>query len=480
MRFDILGFILVIAAAAGCQSGSIHASPAGTLEPKATGSQWHASPAGTADGDGSAAKPWDLKTVFAQPAAVKGGDTIWLHGGTYKIQGLMTSKLTGAEGKPIVLRQAMGERATFDTGDTSANRIRIQGAYAWYWGFEVMSSATGTRVAHFTSEAPRGVGIDVSASEPNTPDAKGLKLINIAIHDTQGGIGFWSHAYEGEIYGCLVYNNGCNNHQHGIYTQNNQGIKRLVDNLIFENSGWGIHAYGSNKAYLNNFHIEGNILWNNGAIFKGYNRNIHVGGGRVAENPVVLNNFTYFDPALYNGGISAEVGYGEGAKNATVKDNWLSAAKGTALMLKSQGATISGNSFYGPVTGGDPATYPQNKFYTDRPAGLYVLVRPNLYEKGRANIGVFNWDNKPTVTADVSAVLKKGEAFIIKDAQNFYGPVVAQGVYKGRPIELPMDLKATASIIGGPMIGYDNDQLPVKQPVHTPREFGAFVLLKQP
>ncbi len=37
------------------------------------------------------------------------------------------------------------------------------------------------------------------------------------------------YAIESEIYGCLVYYNGCNNHQHGIYTQNEQGIKRVVD-----------------------------------------------------------------------------------------------------------------------------------------------------------------------------------------------------------------------------------------------------------
>jgi hypothetical protein len=465
-RLHVLGFVLLIASAAGCQQ-------------RVPG--WHVSPTGSPQGDGSAAKPWDLKTAFDQPAAVKPGDTLWLHGGTYKITGLTTSKLTGAEGKPIVLRQAAGERATLDTGDTSANRIRIRGAYAWYWGFEVTSSATGTRVAKFTSEAPRGVGIDVSASDPNEPDSKGLKLINIVIHDTQGGIGFWSHAYEGEIYGSLVYYNGCNNHQHGIYTQNNEGVKRLVDNFIFDNSGWGIHAYGSSKAYLNNFHIEGNLLWNNGIIFKGFNRNIHVGGGRVAENPVVVSNYSYLDPALHDGGTPAEIGYGEGAKNAVVKDNYFSGPKSmAAIVLKSQGATVTGNTFYGPTIGCDVATYPDNKFYKDRPTGLSVMVRPNAYEKGRANIGVFNWDNLPTVKADVSKVLKKGDAYIVKDAQNFYGPAVAKGVYRGEPIELPMDLKETAPIIGGPMIGYDNEQLPVKQPVHTPREFGAFVLMKQP
>lgn len=476
-RLHVWAFVLLIVSAAGCGQTGQMSSP----QAEQPGGQWHASPTGTPEGDGSMAKPWDLKTVFAHPAAVKPGDTIWLHGGTYKIQGLTTSKLTGEEGKPIKLRQAIGERATLDTGDTSANRVRIIGAYTWYWGFEVMSSATTTRVAAHTSEAARGMGVDVSASgDPNTPDNKGIKFINMTVHDGQGGFGFWSHAYEGEIYGCVIYYVGCNQFQHGIYAQNNEGVKRIVDNVISDNSGWGIHAYGSSKAYLNNFHIEGNILWNNGIIFKGYTRNIHVGGGRVAENPVVVKNFSYLDPALDEGGTPAEIGYGVGARNAVVKDNYFSSPKGTALVLKSEGATLTGNTFYGPVTGADAATYPQNEFLTERPKGLHVMVRPNAYEKGRANIGVFNWDNLATVKVDVSAVLKKGDAYIVKDAQNFFGPAVAKGTYKGGAIELPMDLKETAPVTGGPMIGNDKEQFPLKQPVHTPREFGAFVLMKQP
>src|SRR5262245_3500373 len=42
---------------------------------------FHASPTGSPQGDGSVATPWDLATALLQPAAIKPGDTLWLHGG---------------------------------------------------------------------------------------------------------------------------------------------------------------------------------------------------------------------------------------------------------------------------------------------------------------------------------------------------------------------------------------------------------------
>lgn len=468
-RLAWLSVLVFVVATAGCQQRG----------------SWHVSPTGKPDGDGSKGHPWDLKTALAQPAAVKPGDTIWLHGGTYKVEGELKSTLCGEPNRPIIVRRALGERATLDTGKSNENRVYIKGQYAWYWGFEVMSSATGERVAEHTWQAKRGVGVQLSNSEPNIPDCPGLKLINLVIHDVQAsGVEFWSHAIEGEVYGCVIYDNGCNDHQHGIYTQNDTAIKRITDCLIFDNSGWGIHAYGTEHAHLNNFHIEGNILWNNGIIYKEYNRNIHIGGGNVAENPVVVRNFSYFDPNNDpNHGISADMAFDKGVKNAVIKDNWFSAgaAKEYALMLQDgEPNAISGNAFYGQVTGLKTEQFPQNMYYgKERPKGTFVLMRPNRYESGRANIGVFNWDNEPVVRVDVSCILKRGDKYIVKDAQNFWGKCVAEGVYKGGMMDLPMDLKETSALIGGPNIGYPNNLRQVRPVPHTPREFGAFVLIKQ-
>jgi hypothetical protein len=108
---------------------------------------FYVSPAGTtstAPGTGTITNPWALQTALAQPAAVHPGDTIWLRGGTYT--GLFTSYLTGTSSLPIVVRQYPGERARLDGNvnplvlGTDSWILKVNGAYTWYWGFEVMDS----------------------------------------------------------------------------------------------------------------------------------------------------------------------------------------------------------------------------------------------------------------------------------------------------------------------------------------------------
>ena len=105
--------------------------------------EFFVSPGGSPFGDGSLAAPWDLPTALAHPSTVHPGDTIWLRGGTYT--GTFHSTLTGASGQPIIVRQFPGERATLDyasTAPTEVQVLKIDGAWTWYWGMEVMSSWT--------------------------------------------------------------------------------------------------------------------------------------------------------------------------------------------------------------------------------------------------------------------------------------------------------------------------------------------------
>ena len=52
--------------------------------------------------------------------------------------------------------------------------------------------------------------------------------------------------------------------------------------------------------------------------------------------------------------------------------------------------------------------------------GTRIFVRPNLYERGRATIVVYNWDDLDSVTVDVSSVLAAGSDFEVRNAQNFH------------------------------------------------------------
>jgi hypothetical protein len=79
---------------------------------------------------------------------------------------------------------------------------------------------------------------------------------------------------------------------------------------------------------------------------------------------------------------------------------------------------------------------------------------------------VYNWDMRSSVTVDVSSILTPGAAYEVRDAQNYFGPPVASGVYNGT-LAIPMTSTSVAAPSG---------TLPTA-PVHTGAQFGAFVIL---
>lgn len=78
-----------------------------------------------------------------------------------------------------------------------------------------------------------------------------------------------------------------------------------------------------------------------------------------------------------------------------------------------------------------------------RPVGTRVFVFPNKYEKGRANIGVFDWDGKSEVAIDLSSVLSNGQRFRvyncldIKQTISMAKPIL-ELTYNGSEIKIPM------------------------------------------
>ena len=68
-------------------------------------------------------------------------------------------------------------------------------------------------------------------------------MINLVIHDNGGGIGLWRPSGNAVVYGCLIFNNGWLGFDHawghGIYTQNESGMKVIENNMVFNNFGSG-------------------------------------------------------------------------------------------------------------------------------------------------------------------------------------------------------------------------------------------------
>ena len=423
--------------------------------------EFYVSSTASTSGNGTLANPWKLSKALSHPSAVQPGDTIWLRGGTYT--GVFVSDLSGTASSPIIVRAFPGERVTLDGGDSNGIAILIvRGSHAWFWGFEIMSSdlkRQSSQSGPWPTDIERGDGV---ASGPLA--SVGLKFINLAVHDTRQGFSAFSAWSDTEIYGCLVYYNGWdgpdNGHGHGIYTQNQTGYKRISDSVIFHQFSHGIHAYGSDAAYLNNYAVDGNTVFMNGDIAShGTARNILLGGSVVTNNPILTNNALYFDSGPPTSDF--DLGYTAGCQNASVIGNYIAT---NTYMPACDPVAMTGNTYYGNIDGFSQSQYPNNTYYSSRPTGSKILIRPNQYEPGRATITVYNWDLLDSVSVDLASLLTVGTAFEIRNAQNFFGAPVVSGIYAGGAISIPTADLPIASPVG------------FATPPPTGREFNVFVL----
>lgn len=397
----------------------------------AAGHEFFVAPDGLSTNNGSLQRPLDLTTALSSASPARPGDVIWLRGGTY--QGAFRSALVGTPSLPIIVRQYPGERATIDSATTTTDALTVAGAHTWFWGFEIASSDPGRSTAQtgsWPSDLHRGYGA--------VTHAPGIKFINLIVHDNANGLGIWLGADGSEAYGNIIYYNGWQApdraHGHGIYTQNQAPTRRITDNIIFDQFSHGIHAYGSDAAWLDNISLEGNVSFMNGALsvagVYGSGRDILLGGGRVAANAVVDGNFTYKG--------QTNLGYGAGCSNGRIANNYFAGP----LVLVRCDALTSGNSLYDeswPRYGTWPTQFPGNTFYAQAPTQTVVRVRPNVYERGRSHVVIYNWGQLRDVAVNLSGTgLATGAAYEIRDAQNFFDGVVASGIYNGGVVNVPL------------------------------------------
>ncbi len=426
--------------------------------------EFYASPTGTtstAPGTGTITTPWALATALAQPAAVHAGDTIWLRGGTYT--GLFTSHLMGTSSLPIVVRQYPGERARLDGNvnplvlGTNSYVLWVSGGYTWYWGFEVMDSNPNrynpTSGSNPVDARDGGVGVF----------APGIKIINLVIHDAGEGLDPWSPAVDAECYGNLIYYNGWSapdrGHGHGMYAQNlgYGGSKLIKNNILFDQFGYNLHAYGSGTSGFINSRVEGNVWWR-GTGLVGGESGFDIGGTSVTGNIAWAAQLT--------------MGYSTTkCANVAVSGNYLANLGGVVFSPGSTGCrageTITTNTFVGDLNGFAQSDYPNNTYYakTSPPTQDKVTILPNTYEPGRAAIVVNNWDGSATQAVDLTGVVSPGAAYEIRNAQNFYGPPIVSGTYAGGSVTLPMTGLTPATPVG------------YAAPPSTGPAFGTFVVL---
>ncbi len=393
------------------------------------------SPSGSSSASGTVSSPISLSAALSGAGGkVSSGDTVWVRGGTYA--GKFSTSLSASASAPIIIRAYPGERANIN------GTLTATGSNVWFWGLEVSNSNSGSQ------ETP-GV----------TSQCSGCRFINMVIHDhSSNGLQMWSEGPNQEAYGNIIYNNGfygqsADHAAHGIYAQNRSGTQKIVDNLLFNQFGYGIHIYGSSNAYLNNFTISGNTVVNAGIgeqTGMSGGMEYQVGGGAPLTNLVFTNNNSY-QSASARGHHSARLGMDGGATNygAVITGSYL---VGPWIVANFTSSTITGNSV----------------FTSSMPTQTRVVVEPNKYEAGRANVIIYNWGRQGAVSVDLSKVLKSGDNYEVRNAQNFYTAPVASGTYSGGTVSLPITNAAPAPTISSR-----------GKAVSTGTEFNAYVIVKK-
>jgi hypothetical protein len=400
-------------------------------------------------------------------------------------------------GRPIVVRQFPGERATID------GSLGIQnGGYAWFWGLEVMYSDTrrfSNQTGSWPSDLPRSdKSVDIRAP--------GAKLINMIVHDI-GGIGSWVGAVDSEIYGSVIYNNGWEApdraHGHGMYIQNAAGTKRIAHNIVFSNFSYGIQVYGASTA-TNNITLEGNVSFNNGILAQGGGHDLIVSSD--ARNFQASGNHFYRSDhkltAVVGGPWSGNPGDARFTGNRFVGNvqltNWRSmdftgneVVGGDDYLVHlrlgesqtNNSYRLSGQSYYRlgtrlpfflngtgylPLATWQSLGFDGGSSYREGvPGGTQVQIQPNEYERGRANIIVYNWGGGGAVSVNLSGVLLSGMRYEVRHAQDFYAPPLISGTYSGGSVTIPIVRQNPAAPIGG-----SSNTPPVTGP-----EFNVFVVV---
>lgn len=409
------------------------------------GRGYYASPIGSSGGNGSAARPWDLPTALAGGRGrVQPGDTIWLRGGTYK--GSFRSEVAGKPGAPVVVRQFPGERAIIDGASSTKDTWNAAGEYTVFWGFEL----TNSNPLRVSTTATERIRADIIANY-----AAHTKYINLIVHD--GGVAMYTDAHfpDVEIAGCIFYNNGwqepVKGHGHALYIKNYTGPLVARDNVVFNQYGYGIHAYtNANSGKLMNITIEGNVSFNNGTLAsrRSLSANILLGGDGYAAGGTIRDNMTYYTPSLVAAEANVIVGW-KTLRNGdvVVERNYFVGGSPVLRFGFWTAARVSNDTLIGFGRGPlierlDPAASGQiwrdNVELQTPPRTTRVAVRPNPYEAGRAHVVVFNWGKQPRVTVDVSAVLAPGDRYEVRNVQDLFGAPVVTGTITGSSITIPM------------------------------------------
>jgi hypothetical protein len=446
------------------------------VPPRLAAADLYVSTNGTPSGPGTIEEPYDLRTALSGEVG-RAGDTFWVRGGNYVI-GDLDTKIQGSPGTPITFRPMPGQK------------VRVNGTISF---FDSIGHVILRDIELYGSDTNRvsaqaGVGIrptDIGIIPGISSYAPNVSFINLIVHDHVGDGIYISHvASSNEVHGCVVSNNGWvapeNADGHALHVEGTNETTTISDNVAFNNAGAGMHIYeNAIQRRLVGVTLERNVVFHAGALqnVREY-RDWIVGVDPPAVNAddiVLSDNMGYYAP----GSPLEQVQIGRHGVNGTVTllnnyfpqglwmNNWTTATvkgnifaaqtnhlvsldqtkvslnadwdQNTYLRLPTADDFMMNSNSYDFPGWRNATGYDQTSTYrVGNLSGPKVFVRPNRYEPGRANIIVYNWDNRNSISVDVSSVVTPGAVYEVRNAQDLFAAPVLRGVFDGQPLELPM------------------------------------------
>ena len=358
-------------------------------------------PHGKPGNAGTRESPWDLASALAGERDIAPGDIVWVRGGEYG--GKLEARLRGREDAPVHVRAYPGERAAIL--DTSL-WVLEPAEWLWIWDLEIAGTLPPEKretkeTGSHPTDLPGSDGLAIRGG-------KGCKYINLYIHDNvKGGVGFWSTATDSELHGCIIRDNGWRapdrGHGHAIYTQNREGVKVISSCILSvpHDGSYTMHAYGSSRAWVDDFLIEDNVAYRKGPFL--------IGGGRPSRGIRVLRNYLH--------GVDLRLGYGAENEDCEVRDNVV--ARGIVRI----------DRFREVVDEKNMRELPDRK----------VVLIPNRYDPRRAHLVVYNGAGASEVPARVSPFLEAGDRFRLLDPDDLRGKPVLEGRCDGEEVTVPAE-----------------------------------------
>ena len=261
---------------------SAEVSASFTAIPSSAGQTYYVARNGNDNNPGTLAQPF--LTIFKGMQAISAagpGSTLYIRGGTYQgwtaaeansINPRGTDWTTGA----INVKNYSGETVTITSKTTSHIITIIRAKYLIFDG----ESATTPRLIFDGQTTTSGVnisGTDVPA------DSSFVRMTNFEVKRARGNGVLIAAGHHNEFLNCKVHDNGTSQqYDHGFYIV---GPDNLVEQCaVYNNTGFGVHIYGSEKTNPN----ARNIIRNN-RIY-GNRNGIIVGKG---PDHIVYNNLVY-------------------------------------------------------------------------------------------------------------------------------------------------------------------------------------------